>query len=79
MNWVTIIWAMVVSACLTLAIMQFLVWCLQRTAWANLLLSLSAVATAALAGCELWMMRAETPAQFGTALRWLHISSWVIS
>ena len=43
MNWVTVIWAMVVSACLTLAIMHLLVWCQQRTAWANLLFSLSAV------------------------------------
>jgi hypothetical protein len=78
MSWVTVIWSMVASACLTLAIMQFLVWFLQRTAWANLLFSLSAVTTAGMAGCEFWMMRAETPAQFATALRWIHVSAWVI-
>ena len=78
MSWVTIVWSMVASACLTLAAMHLLVWCKQRTAWANLLFSLTAVATAAMAYVELWMMRAETPGQFGTALRWLHVPAWVI-
>jgi two-component system sensor kinase FixL len=76
MSWVTIIWSMVASACLTLALLPLLVWYRKRTAWANLLFSLTAVATAAMAFCELWMMRAETPGQFGTALRWLHVPAW---
>ena len=76
MSWVTVIWSMVASACLTLAAMHLLVWCKKRTAWANLLFSLTAAATAALAGCELWMMRAETPGQFGTALRWVHVPAF---
>jgi two-component system sensor kinase FixL len=78
MSWVTIIWSMVASACLTLAGIYLLVWCKKRTAWASLLFSLTAVATAAMAFCELWMMRAETPGQFGTALRWLHVPAFVI-
>jgi hypothetical protein len=49
MSWVTIIWSMVASACLTLAAMNLLVWRKKRTAWANLLFSLTAVATAAFA------------------------------
>ena len=60
MSWVTIIWAMIVSACLTLV----LVWWGRRDARANLLLSLLAVAVAVFAGCELWMMRAESPVAF---------------
>jgi hypothetical protein len=28
MSWVTIIWAMIASACLTLALVHVLVWCL---------------------------------------------------
>jgi hypothetical protein len=64
MSWVTIIWAMIAFACLTLALVHF--W-RQRKAWANLLFSVIAVATAAFAGCELWMMRAETPAAIGMA------------
>jgi hypothetical protein len=58
MSWVTIIWSMIASACLTLAAVYLLVWSKKRTAWANLLFSLTAVATAALACCEFWMMRA---------------------
>jgi two-component system, LuxR family, sensor kinase FixL len=78
MNWVTIIWSMVASACLTLAAMHLLVWSKRRAAWANALFSLTAVGTAAMAFCELWMMWAETPEQFATALRWLHFAAWVI-
>jgi two-component system, LuxR family, sensor kinase FixL len=73
MGWVTITWSMVASACLTLAAIHFLVWCKKRTAWPNLLFSLVAASTTAFAGCELWMMQAETPGEFGTALRWVHV------
>ena len=78
MSWVTIIWSMIASACLTLAAVNLLVWCKKRTEWANLLFSLTAVGTAGMAYCELWMMRAETPGQFGTALRWLHVPAWAL-
>ena len=78
MSWVTIIWAMIASACLTLALVHVLVWWRRREAWANLLFALTAVATAVFAGCELWMMRAETPVAFGTALRWGHVPVWVL-
>ena len=78
MSWVTIIWSMVASACLTLAAMHLLVWCKKRTAWSHLLFSLTAVATAVMACCEFWMMRAETPGQIATALRWIHAPAWVI-
>ena len=78
MNLVLIIWSMVASACLTLAAMHLLVWWKRRTAWANLLFSLAAIATAAMGGCEVWMMQAETPAQFATALRWIHVPIWVV-
>jgi len=78
MSWVTIIWSMTAAACLTLAAIHFLVWCQRRTAWAGLLFTLTSTATAALAGCEFWMMRAQTPQEFGTSLRWLHVPTWVI-
>ena len=78
MSWVTMIWSMVASACLTLAAVNLLVWCKKRTEWANLLFSLTAVGTAGMAFCELWMMRAQTPEEFGTALRWLHVPAWAL-
>src|SRR5882757_5410266 len=78
MNWVTIIWAMIASACLTLALVHALVWCRRPEARANLLFALMAAATAVFAGCELWMMGAETPEAFGTAVRWGHVPIWVL-
>jgi len=78
MSWVTIIWSMVASACLTMAAMHLLIWCKKRTAWASLLFSLTAVATAAMAFYELRMMGAETPGQFGTALRWVHVPAFAL-
>ena len=69
---------MIASACLTLAGMHLLVWLRQRDAWGNLLFALLATATSVLAACELWMMGVETPEQFGTALRWLHVPAWVV-
>src|SRR5258706_6570473 len=78
MSWVTIIWAMIASACLTLALVHALVWWRRRESRANLLFALTAVATAVFAGCELWIMRAETPAEFGMAVRWAHVPAWVL-
>ena len=40
-----------------------------REAGANLLFALTAVATSLLAAGEVWMMWAETPEQFGLAVR----------
>ena len=79
MNWVTLIWAMTASACLTLALVHALVWLRQREARAHGLFALSAMATAVFGGFELWMMEAQTPAEFGTALRWGHVPVWVLT
>ena len=35
MSWVTVIWSMVASACLTLSAIYLLVWWSNRTAWAE--------------------------------------------
>ena len=78
MNLVTIIWAMIASACLTLALVHLLVWCRRPAARANLLFALMGAATAVFAGCEWWMMGAETPAAFGAAVRWGHLPIWVL-
>jgi len=74
MSWVTIIWSMSASACLTLAGLHLLVWCKKRTAWANLLFALAAMGTAAWTFCELWMMQADTPVEFATVLKWGHVA-----
>ncbi len=70
MNWVNILWPMIAAACLTLAGMHVLVWIKSRQSWANLAFSVLAVCVAGIAAFELALMRAETPEQFGTLLRW---------
>lgn len=78
MSWVTIIWSMVATACLTLAAVHLLVWWRQRKAWAHAVFAPLAVATTVVAACELWMMRAETAGEFGKALRWFHVPGWML-
>jgi two-component system, LuxR family, sensor kinase FixL len=81
MSPITIIWSMIAAACLTLAVINLLVWCRSRTAWANLFFSLTAASIAVFTFFELWMMRAETPEEFGTAMRWAHVPMlfWLVS
>jgi two-component system sensor kinase FixL len=73
MSWVTVIWSMVVSASLTLGLVHGLLWYSRRCAWANLFFATTTVSVAFLSACELWMMRTQTPEQFGEALRWFHV------
>ena len=78
MSLITIIWSMSASACLTLGGISFLIWCRNRTALSNLVFSLLALGASAWTICELWMMRAATPVEFATVLRWGHVAVWLI-
>ena len=74
MSWVTVIWSMVASACLTLAVIYFLVWWSNRTAWAYLLFALTTASTAAFTFCELRQMRVGTSGELLSAMRWTHVA-----
>src|SRR5437867_4940359 len=78
MSWITVVWSVGSGACLTLALMHLVVWWKDRTSRANLIFAVMAVAVAVLAALELAMMQAETPREFGIAVRWLHVPAWVI-
>ena len=78
MSWVTVIWSMTASACLTLGLMYLSIWCRRRLAWSNLMFALMALGTASFAFCEMGMMRAATPAEFGVELRWIHVPAWLV-
>src|SRR5437762_1380518 len=78
MSWVTVIWSIGSGACLTLALMNCVVWWKDRTARANLAFSVMAIAVAIFAAFELALMRAQTPEQFGEVVRWLHVPVWVM-
>ncbi len=73
MSWVTLISSMIASACLTLAVMSLVVWWKNRSAWAHLLFSVTALSTTAFAFCELWIMRSATPEELLLAVTWSHV------
>ncbi|HSC63282.1 MAG TPA: ATP-binding protein [Caldimonas sp.] len=73
MSPVTVVWSMIAAACLTLAAVHFPVWWRNRDARASLAFSIAAICTAALALCELTMLKAPTPAVYATALRWANV------
>jgi PAS domain S-box-containing protein len=81
MSWVTVIWSMNASACLTLAMIYVIVWGKSRVAWAPLLFALTAALTTAFAFAELAIMRAQTPAQLVTAMNGSQftISLWLVA
>ena len=64
---------MAASACLTVAGMHLFIWLRNRRSWANLVFSVAAVAVAGVAFLELSLMHAQTPEEFGTLLRWMHL------
>ena len=73
MPWLTVAFAMSAAACLTLAAVHLLVWSRQPARRAHLAFAVTAVSYAALTPFELWMARAHTPAEFGWAIRWVHL------
>src|SRR5436190_8460937 len=73
MSFVAEIWSMIVAACLTLAAIHLPVWWRSRDALATLSFVIAAIATAAIAGCELVMRKAAPPAAYADAARWIHV------
>ena len=78
MSWIIPIWSIAGGVCLGLAALHFLVWLRSRASLVNLLFSLAALAGCAIALQEMVLMRAQTPAEYGEVLRWMHVSVAVI-
>ena len=73
MSLVTILWSMGAASALTLAAVYGATWALERRLVPNLYLCVAAVATAAMARCELGMMHAASPAAFGEWMHWYYV------
>jgi PAS domain S-box-containing protein len=78
MSWITVVWSMSISACLTMALIHLAVWARDRTARAHLAYSFMSVAAVGIAICELALMRAETASQAAAAIRWIHVPIFVL-
>ena len=72
MSWVTFIWALVVGACVIMALPHLLVG-LKNKARENLLFALAALGVAGVAFGELAIMHAQTPQEIGRVLQWTHV------
>ena len=64
---------MIAGACLAVTLIYVVSWLRQVEKTAYLAFSVTALSLAAVTFCELMLMRAQTPAEFGTFLRWAHI------
>ncbi|HRD88538.1 MAG TPA: ATP-binding protein [Accumulibacter sp.] len=78
MNWITIVWPMVASACLTLGLIELRIALTRPLDGARLLFSLSAFAAAAACGLELAMMRADNTLQFQALLNGFDVAAGVV-
>lgn len=74
MSWTTVIWSTAAGACLALGVGHLLVWCWDRSLWANLWFAGVTASVAAMAGLEWAIMRAETPERFCALHHWGHIT-----
>ena len=70
MSWVTIIWSMLASVCLTLATVYLLIWFRERSSRADLCYFVLAVGLIGMAGSELAAMHAKPPTEYGAGVRW---------
>ena len=71
MSWITIVWSMNATACLTLAGIYLVVWDKQREDWVYLAFSFTAVGRRS-PRIRLALLRAQTTAQYAALLRWVH-------
>ena len=78
MSWVTEVWSVAAGVCFGLAGLHFLVWLRSRESAASLLFSIAAMAAGAMALQEAVLMLAETAAEYGEVLRWMHLSAAII-
>jgi signal transduction histidine kinase len=73
MSLVTVLWSMGAGAAVMLAVLYGATWVLDRRLLAYFFLGVISIATAGIARCEIGMMHAGTPAEFGEWTRWYHL------
>ena len=78
MSWVSIIWSMSAAMSLTLGAIHVVVWLQDHKAWANFVFSITALAVAGVAACELGLMHTDSVQRFGALIRWGHVPVFVM-
>jgi len=77
LSWVTVAWSAAISASLTLALVNLLVWARDRTSRSHLLFATASVANAVFGAVELGMLRANSPGHLAVLLRWAYLPFFV--
>src|SRR5688572_17702634 len=77
MSWVDVTWPMMASASLTLGLIHTFVWVRQGSR-AHLAFAVAALSVATMTLLELQALRATSPGEFGTLLRWMHVPVTVL-
>ncbi|MGZ8212643.1 MAG: PAS domain-containing protein, partial [Burkholderiales bacterium] len=73
MNWVVVVWAMLASACLTLAFTHVVIGAKQPALRSHLLFAGVGAAVAVIAAFELMLMRSQSTEEYARLLRWAHV------
>lgn len=73
LSWTTVVWSMLASACLTLALQHLFIWLRQPQQKAHLSFSIAASAVAVVTIIELTAMHAASVGQISLLLRWVHL------
>ena len=76
MGWLPICYVAIATLSTTIAVIYLAAWFMQRKEWSNLAFAVLAVSIAGLAVTELWLLQAQTPDEYATALRWLNVPVW---
>ena len=77
LSWVTVAWSAAISASLTLALVNLLVWARDRTSLSHLLFATASVANAVFGVIEFAMLRASVPDRLAVLLRWAYLPFFV--
>jgi len=73
MNWINIVWPMIASSILTLALLHLIVWFKQKQQRAHLFFSITAISVAFINGMELIVMRSVSLNEVVFLLRWVQV------
>jgi two-component system, LuxR family, sensor kinase FixL len=78
MDWVTVLWSAAAGACLLMALVHGVIWCMSRRSWASLWFFVTALGVIGLMACEMICMSTEEPRVFERAVRWCHVDYLII-
>jgi signal transduction histidine kinase len=78
MSWTTILWPVCAGLSLSVAGIYLLVWLKSPKQLENLAFTVAAFSATAITLLELLLMHAQTPAEHGQLLRWMHVPAGVI-